>query len=264
MGRVLGAQRPATQAGSLHHNGRVCRGVIFVFGYGALLRIGSTTRERSLEKMSCRTRVYMLFISVQALLLLACQTMPGDPTNNSPNPTGSSNPGSTTGSPTLFVLDGRFGITSYGGPVPNGNVPPLTNLSLLNDDLAIPRRYGITRTGQLIVSRIDDSLIIFDNAKTVTGSVQPNRIVKGNATLFNNPKSLALDVANDRLFVAGNNATDGILVFDNVSSTAFNGNVAPSRTFIPDAFGAMNVNAMSLDSTGALFVYDENRGNIVV
>jgi len=210
-----------------------------------------------------RMRICALFSTLPPLLALACQTMPGDPAGGNANAAGNPGAGSSVNSPTLFVLDGQFGVTSYANALAaNGNVAPVTNLTFVND--SVPRSLVVTRTGQLIVSRIDDSLFIFDNAGTLSGTVPPARVVKGDDTLFNFPQSLALDVANDRLFVAGNHATDGILVFDNVSSDSFDGNVAPSRTFSPDSIAPMNVTAMSLDSRGALFAHDNNTDFIAV
>src|SRR5207244_2037642 len=113
-------------------------------------------------------------------------------------------------------------------------------------------------TGQLIEATESD-LFVYDNALTVTGNPAANRLVQGSKTLLNTASSLALDAANDRLFVGNDSAPDGILVFDNVSSASFNGNISPARTFnppdrSPTIFNDMPISALALDSAGSLYV----------
>ena len=72
----------------------------------------------------------------------------------------------------------------------------------------------------------NDSIPVFNNANSANGNIFPDRSVSGAATLLNEPSSIWLDKASDRLYVANNN-TNSILVFNNAST--INGNAVPAR-----------------------------------
>jgi hypothetical protein len=83
-------------------------------------------------------------------------------------------------------------------------------------------------TGKLYVaSRLQDTVLRFDNAFTASGNVAPGATINGGLTGLTEPVYLALDSAADRLFVA-NRSAGSITVFDQASTKT--GNVAPSRT----------------------------------
>ena len=83
------------------------------------------------------------------------------------------------------------------------------------------------------------------------------------------PIAFAYDPGNDRLFVGNTDMADGILVYNNVSSFLFDGNIAPDRAFGPDdrvPFNAaptsikMTVDALEFDD-GDLYVIDTSGAN---
>ena len=65
------------------------------------------------------------------------------------------------------------------------------------------------------------SILVFDNASTLTGNVTPTRVISGNATKLVAPIDVALDTTNNLLYVADGTS---ILVFS--SASTINGNVS--------------------------------------
>ena len=92
--------------------------------------------------------------------------------------------------------------------------------------------WAFTVGGSLTPSRLytsdfnNNSISVFNNAGSADGNIYPDRTVIGAATLLNEPSSIWLDKASDRLYVADYNASS-ILVFNNAST--INGNAAPAR-----------------------------------
>jgi hypothetical protein len=52
-----------------------------------------------------------------------------------------------------------------------------------------------------------NSILRFENASGVSGNATPNATISGSATQLVSPQYLALDVSNDRLFVANEGAS---------------------------------------------------------
>jgi len=168
---------------------------------------------------------------------------------------------------TLFVVNNNNPMTSYGNAgALDGEIPPTTRLNLgTATSLFQPRSIVVTRDGRLLVSRQNGGIVGYDSALTADESTPADVVVDGNNTDLETPISFAYDATNDRLFVGDANAGAGILVFDNVSSAAFDGDIAPDRTFGPpdrvpfnteSTSISMTVDAMDLDSDGNLFVSD--------
>ena len=95
------------------------------------------------------------------------------------------------------------------------NEPRGIAMDLANDRLYVANFYG-------------NSILVFDNASQTSGDIGPAREIVGANTLLNNPISLFLDTAHDRLYVSNFSLqSQNVLVFDNVSQIT--GDVAPSR-----------------------------------
>ena len=120
---------------------------------------------------------------------------------------------------------------------------------------------GGTPTGKLYVTLDSGNAILrFDNALTATGNVPPAAIISGTATLLLSPRSVALDIGSDRLFVADPGA-NAVLVFDNISTK--NGNIAPTRTIAGASTNLISPIDLALDGSRNL-LYVADGGNIVV
>lgn len=105
-----------------------------------------------------------------------------------------------------------------------------------------------------ICSESNDTIAIYDSFLTASGTRQPDRIVTGEATLIDAPVSAAIDQENDILYVISK-FDENVLVFENVSSAAFDGEVEPARTF------TRNTGTFSPDQVffadGTLYVADD-------
>ena len=100
------------------------------------------------------------------------------------------------------------------------------------------------------------ALVIFEHASSKTGNVAPDRVVAGAATTISSPRSLALDSANNLLYV-DDSSNNHILVFG--SASTINGNVAPVRTIVP----GLPVGFLALDAVNnRLFVQSNNSINV--
>lgn len=118
----------------------------------------------------------------------------------------------------------------------NGNVPPSANLAGGQTQLASPTDIVIGADGSLLVTNIgvaNRSITTYLNAQDlggINGNVAPARNVQGAATTLTTPASLAVRTSSDLLFVSDLTPAR-ILVFSSVSTSGFNGNMAPIRTF---------------------------------
>lgn len=143
-----------------------------------------------------------------------------------------------TGTPVLFVanLAGNnvvgYDISSVNNV--NGNLPPTANLAGGQTQLSQPTDIVIGADGSLLVSNNGTNAITtYLNAQDlagVNGNVAPARNVQGGATTLNTPASLAVRTTSDLLFVS-DLLPARVLVFASASTSGFNGNTAPIRTF---------------------------------
>ena len=207
-------------------------------------------------------KVQVCSVLAVALIALGSECPNTDPMGNM---NGNQNGNDNTSSARLFVVNNVTSITSHSNPATiTGNVAPTTELPAgAATDIFQPRGIAVTDTNVLIVARQNGGLSLHDNALTATGNTAANRIVDGAATGLGAPIALAYDAANDRLFVGNINAAEGILVFENVSQAAFNGNIAPTRKFNPPDRSPSNatdmtIDAMCLDAQGRLYVSDSS------
>lgn len=174
--------------------------------------------------------------------------------------------------PSLFVVNASDDLTSFANfTTARGNVSPTTRLEIgVATGLTQPRTVVVTRSGRLLVGRGNGGIVGWNNATAADGKVVADVVVDGEATGLTQPIAFAYDWDADRLFV-GNTLTDrGILVFDDVSSSGFKGDLAPNRTFGPDdrvPFNeaattiGMTIDAFMLDD-GTLYVVDTSGGHV--
>jgi hypothetical protein len=209
-----------------------------------------------------------------AALLTGCIVQ----TQTSSDPTGDGGGGSggeagaTPGEDTsvLFVVNNSGDLTSYAGATRlDGELEPTTRLtSGAPTSLYKAREAALTDSGRLLVARQNDAINGYDDGRTVTGDAPATVIVEGPSTLLTTPTSIAY--TGDRVYVGVAPASEGILVFEGVSSPAFDGDVAPTRAFGPpdraphDADGTipMAVDALALDGAGGLWISDASADHV--
>jgi len=170
----------------------------------------------------------------------------------------------------LFVVnDGNDTVTSYDTDEGlDGEQLPLTNLEAGSDtSLFQPRDLVVTDEGILFVSRQNGGIVGYDPAEEADLDQPAARVIEGSATLLNQTLSLAVDPALDVLFVGESDASHGILRFDAVSDSSFDGDVPPAAMFnppdrAPSDVAPMTIDAMVLDDEGNLFVSDSSGSNI--
>jgi hypothetical protein len=167
--------------------------------------------------------------------------------------------------PTLYIANlGAANITAYDITSPetiNGNIPPNANLAGTQTLLGGPSDVFVDTAGGLLVTNlIVPSVTGYAgalNLGSINGNVAPTQNLQGLATALAQPISLAVNSANDLLFVA-ENALPVIHVYANASG--INGNTAPTRTInSPNINAARGINFGANDE-----LYVANAGNNTV
>jgi len=119
----------------------------------------------------------------------------------------------------LLIYNDANSVT--GSPLPNqtvtGGLTTLNGLRGIALDMARDQIY--------IANAMNNSILVFHNARAVTGGVAPNRTITGAS--LNRPSALFFDAVSNRLFVV-NTTGNSVLIYDNAST--LNGSVAPNRT----------------------------------
>jgi hypothetical protein len=139
--------------------------------------------------------------------------------------------GTVPPTPVLYVTNTvTSSVVSFPNPATTtGNTAPATNVSGAATLINTPQGVVVLSNDDLVVCNWGPPAItVYANARTATGNLAPSRIVQGSATQLAIPTSLAYDSTRDLLYV-GNLGTNQILVFTGVSTSSFNGNVAPAR-----------------------------------
>jgi len=119
--------------------------------------------------------------------------------------------------------------------------------------------YDATRD-RLYVSNKDKNVIsVFQKdcpqANILNGDIAPCRTLSGPTTLIDTPKSLAIDTQRDILYIA-NAGTNSILVYENASQSATQGDLAPTRTIISHSDASQTDSMLFLPS--GLFIDSTN------
>ncbi len=169
------------------------------------------------------------------------------------------------GNAALYVVNQQEDFISFVNfDTARGNVAPSTRLSRsAATGLTQPRATVVTASGRLLISRGNGGILGWNDATTAVGSRLPDIEVNGTSTGLASAIAFAYDRDADRLFTGSTQADSGILVFDGVSSAAFDGDIPPDRTFGPDdrvPFATagtvkMTIDALKLDG-GKLYVVD--------
>jgi hypothetical protein len=140
-----------------------------------------------------------------------------------------------TVTPQLFVSNfTNSGVVSFLNPKTlNGNIAPSTNISGQQTGLLSPADIAVTASGVLLASNLapaPGSITVYPGASTANGNVVAARNVQGTNTGLISPVTIAVSTVNDLAFVANNAAPFDINVYAGASTTAFLGNLPPTRT----------------------------------
>ncbi len=147
-----------------------------------------------------------------------------------------------------------------------GNIAPSRIISGATTSLSSP--YGLwldSANDRLYVSNGGNSagsILVFNNARTASGNIAPNRIISGPSTTLTGPRKMWLDSEADQLYVAGANGKS-VNVYNNAST--INGDVAPSRKIMGAGTGFVWPSGIWLDkTTNRLYVADPFVGAVLV
>lgn len=169
--------------------------------------------------------------------------------------------------PVLFIANSNSdSVTSYAKPANvNGNIAPDTNLAGAQTQLDFPTGMAIEgNNALLVVSLFTQAITGYDDAVNTNGNLAPNRNVQGAATLIIQPREMTFDPVNDLVFLA-DNAANQVLVFNNASTAAFNGNTAPIRRIFTTTTADINQpRGVDLDTFGGLYVANRGGNNVLV
>jgi len=166
-------------------------------------------------------RIYaILLLLLAGLLVCGCQISPRRTVGGS----GGGGGGGTGGQ--LYVATPNSILRFSNAETSNGNVAPTATISGSATLISGPQHLFVdTNADRLFVANQGGrSILIFDNASTLTGNIAPTRVISGNATSLAAPVDIALDTVNNLLYVADGTS---ILVFSSASSA--NGNTTPVR-----------------------------------
>lgn len=129
---------------------------------------------------------------------------------------------------------------------------PVRAISGTATTLQVPVTVAVDSTNDLVYILDNSGLLVFGPASTISGNVAPSRTITAAFSL----SALALDSANNRLFLAGPAGT--INIFDNAST--LNGAVVPNRVIAGAATQLAIPVLLVLDSSGRLIVVNRANG----
>ena len=168
--------------------------------------------------------------------------------------------------PQLYIANfNGNSVTSYANPsTVNGNIAPDTNLQGAQTVLDRPADIAVNAANQLLAVNFDTgtgSVTTYDDAPATNGNFEPDGNLQGAATQLVQPASLAVNTADDLLFVSDLNS-DAIFVFANTSAT-LNGNLAPTRIIESTGF-LNNPTGINFGADDELYVANNGDNNILV
>ena len=122
-----------------------------------------------------------------------------------------------------------------------------------NTTLDEPRSIAVdmARNRIYVANAVDNSILVFSSARTMTGDIAPARTISGGS--LNGPSGLFIDVVNDRLYVT-NNGGDSVLIYDNASTAT-----TPTRSLTGVATNLDEPAGIYVDTTRNL-LYVANAG----
>lgn len=130
----------------------------------------------------------------------------------------------------------------------NGNVAPIGTITATQISSPQHLFLDIPNDRLYVANQGGSSVLVFDNASTLTGATTPTRVIAGNATTLVAPIDVAFDPVGNLLYVA-----DGTFIKVFSAATTVNGNTPPVRNINM----GISVGGIFLDSTNdQLYVTD--------
>ncbi len=199
----------------------------------------------SLRFLSHRPAVFGVLVAVLAIAVLVSGCVPGT------NPQASS-------TALLFVANpGANNILVFSnlGTI-EGDVAPTAVIEGPATELSRPTFILFDKDESLIVTNDGiASISVYENGRTLSGNIPPTRKVEGIATQLVSPGGLAYDPIADELYVADGDIP-AILVFADVSTAAFDGDIAPVRKISEPNLITASMSGMALSQDGNLIIAD--------
>jgi hypothetical protein len=161
-----------------------------------------------------RTEAVMVFI----LMLSGCHTGPGN------GRMVSSGPASAHGQ--LYVSTSNSILRFSDAENAAGNVAPAGVIRGADTQLSAPQHIfmDIADDRLYVANQGGSSVLVFDKVSTLNGDVSPTRVISGSSTLLSAPFDVAVDLANNLLYVA-----DGISILVFAGASTVNGDAPPVR-----------------------------------
>jgi DNA-binding beta-propeller fold protein YncE len=149
--------------------------------------------------------------------------------------------------------------------IASGNAAPKRTISGASTGLSSPFGIAIDTANNEIFVANDvltnfDSITVYD--RTASGNAAPKRTISGASTGLSSPFGIAIDTANNEIFVANDVLTnfDSITVYDRTAS----GNAAPKRTISGLSTGLYSPKSLVVDTANNVIIVVNNAGSITV
>jgi len=190
-------------------------------------------------------------VFVMAIMVSGCVISPRRTVGGG---TGSGSGGGSTGTGGQLYVATPSAILRFSNvETSNGNVAPSATITTVA--LSSPQHITIDTINDrlYVANQGTSSVLIFDNASTLSGSATPRALI-GGATGLSRPVDVAIDTTNDILYVA-----DGINILVYTSASTISGNQTPAASI---AVGT-NIGGMFLDVTNDQLYFTDPADNAV-
>lgn len=167
---------------------------------------------------------------------------------------------------TLFVVNFGGAVLGFRNPSTlDGDVSPDTMLpASTTTQLDFAMGVVLNSAGELVVTQeAGNPVAVFEDGLNADGDIAPVRTVAGANTGLSSARPVAYQADDDLLFI-GDIASDMIHVFDNASTTAFDGDIAPVRLIFSSTENLGNPWSLDFDEDDNLYVANRVDNNVLV
>ena len=194
---------------------------------------------------SSASLVFILAIMVSGCVISPRRTVGGT--------SGGSGGGTTGTGGQLYVSTPNAILRFSSAETVNGNTAPTATITTVA--LSSPQHMTVDTTNDrlYVANQGTSSVLIFDNASTLSGSAAPRALI-GNATGLSRPVDVGIDTINDILYVA-----DGTSILVYTSASTINGNQVPASTINV----GVTIGGISLDAVNNQLYFTDPGDNAV-
>jgi hypothetical protein len=185
-------------------------------------------------------RLSSSLVFILAFMVAGCVISPRRTAGGGGGTTGGGGGGTPGTGGQLYVSTPNAILRFSSAETVSGNTAPTATITTVA--LSSPQHIAIDTVNNrlYVANQGTSSVLIFDNASTLTGAAAPRALI-GNATGLSQPVDVAIDTGNDILYVA-----DGIKILVYSSASTINGNQAPSSSFtLGTTIGAIFLDAVN-------------------